>query len=106
MDETWLYRTPTAFRGKKLFRLGLASNFGIDEDGIRAAMDRGVNLFLWNLRSGSLGSPLRAALADRRDQVAVAGFATAGWFGWGVRRGAESLLKTLGTDYLDVYMLG
>jgi aryl-alcohol dehydrogenase-like predicted oxidoreductase len=106
MDDTWLYRTPSAFPGKKLFRLGLASNFGIDEDGIRAAMDRGVNLFLWNLRSGSLGSPLRAALGQRRSEVAVAGFATAGWFGWGVRRGAESLLKTLGTDYLDVYMLG
>ena len=37
----WLTTTPTAFRGKKIFRLGLAPNFGVDEGGVRAAMDRG-----------------------------------------------------------------
>jgi aryl-alcohol dehydrogenase-like predicted oxidoreductase len=36
----------------------------------------------------------------------VVGYAKIGWFGWGVRSGAESLLRTLGTDYLDVYQLG
>ena len=41
----WLYRTPTAFHGKKLHRLGLACSYGIDEDGVRAGMDRGVNFF-------------------------------------------------------------
>ena len=29
----WLYRTPHAFPNKKLFRLGLACNYGIDEAG-------------------------------------------------------------------------
>jgi predicted aldo/keto reductase-like oxidoreductase len=108
MDDAWLYRSPSAFRGKKLFRLGLATNYGIDEDGVRHAMDRGVNLFLWNHTRGkaALRSPLRGALAQRREEVAVAGFAKAGWFGWGVRSGAEGLLKTLGTDYLDLYLLG
>jgi aryl-alcohol dehydrogenase-like predicted oxidoreductase len=38
--------------------------------------------------------------------VAVVGYAAIGWFGWGVRRGAENLLRKLGTDYLDVYQLG
>jgi len=102
----WLYRTPNAFPGKRLHRLGLAANYGIDEDGVRAAMDRGVNLFLWTLRSKGLKTPLRAALKERRDKVAVVGFAPVGWFGWGVRRGAEGLLRELGTDYLDVYQLG
>jgi predicted aldo/keto reductase-like oxidoreductase len=102
----WLYRTPTALHGKSVFRLGLAANFGIDEDGVRAAMDRGVNLFLWTLRTGGLKSPLRQALKERRESVAVVGYAAIGWFGWGVRSGAEKLLKKLGTDYLDVYQLG
>lgn len=102
----WLYRAPTAFRGKRLFRLGLAANFGIDEDGVRVAMDHGVNLFLWTRRAGGLASPLRAALQQRRDSVAVVGYATVGWFGWGVRRDAENLLRLFGTDYLDVYQLG
>jgi aryl-alcohol dehydrogenase-like predicted oxidoreductase len=106
MDDSWLYRTPAAYKGKRIFRLGLASNYGIDADGVRAGMDRGVNLFLWTFRSGGMKSPLKEALQGRRDQVAVVGFASVGWFGWGVRRGAESLLKELGTDYLDVLQLG
>jgi len=102
----WLYRTPTALHGKRIFRLGLAANFGIDENGVRAAMDRGVNLFLWTKRAKGLASPLKQALKSRRDSVAVVGYAAIGWFGWGVRGGAEKLLRQLGTDYLDVYQLG
>jgi aryl-alcohol dehydrogenase-like predicted oxidoreductase len=105
MDD-WLHRSPNAFSQKRLFRLGLAANYGIDDDGVRAAMDRGVNFFLWTARGKGLRSPLKAAVGQRRDDVAVAGFATIGYFGWGVRSGAESLLRTLGTDYLDVFLLG
>lgn len=104
--DPWLYRQPAALSQKSLFRLGLAANYGIDEDGVRFALDRGVNFFLWTARGKGLKSPLKAALGQRRDEVAVAGFATLGWFGWGVRKGAESLLSSLGTDYLDVYLLG
>jgi aryl-alcohol dehydrogenase-like predicted oxidoreductase len=104
--DAWLYRSTAALPHKRVFRLGLAATYGIDEDGVRAAMDRGVNLFLWTRRAGGLESPLKGALAERRESVAVAGFVSLGWFGWGVRRGAESLLRSLGTDYLDVLMLG
>lgn len=105
--DSWLHATPSAFHGKRLHRLGLATNYGIDEDGVRAAMDRGVNLFLWTSRGKkSLKSPLRDALGQRRDEVAVVGYATIGYFGWSVRRGAEGLLKELGTDRVDVLLLG
>ncbi|MBI4957738.1 MAG: aldo/keto reductase [Myxococcales bacterium] len=106
MTGDWLHRAPSAFHGKRLLRLGLAANYGIDEAGVRAAMDRGVNLFLWTARAKGLRSPLKEALAGRRDEVAVVGYATIGWFGWSVRRAAESLLRTLGTDHLDVLLLG
>ncbi len=102
----WLHATPSAFRGKRIHRLGLAANYGIDEAGVRGAMDRGVNTFLWTMRSKGLKNPLREALKARRDEVAVVGYAKIGWFGWGVRRGAEALLRDLGTDHLDVYLLG
>lgn len=102
----WLHASPTALRGKKVFRLGLAPNYGIDESGVRAAMDQGVNLFLWTAKRKGLEAPLREAMKGRRDEVAVIGFVTIGYFGWGVRRGAESLLRSLGTDYLDVLLLG
>jgi predicted aldo/keto reductase-like oxidoreductase len=106
MDDAWLYHSPTAVAQKRLFRLGLATNYGLDEDGVQLAMDRGVNFFLWNMRGKSLRNPLKSALGQRRENVAVAGFASPGWFGWSVRRGAESLLRELGTDYLDVFLLG
>lgn len=102
----WLHAAPKALHGKTVHRLGLAANYGIDEDGVRLAMDRGINFFLWSMRSGGLRSPLRDALKTKRDKVAVAGFATFGFFGWTVRRAAESLLKELGTDHLDVLLLG
>jgi predicted aldo/keto reductase-like oxidoreductase len=102
----WLHTSPKALHGKTVHRLGLATNYGIDEDGVRVAMDRGVNLFLWTSRGKSSRSPMRSAIKNKRDSVAIVGFAKAGWFGWGVRSGAESLLKELGTDYLDVYLLG
>ncbi len=105
MDD-WLYRNPTALHHKRVFRLGLAANYGIDEDGVRASMDRGVNLFFWTMRAGGLRSPLREALRQRRESVAVVGVAQIGWFGWGVRKGVEKLLRELGTEYLDVYLLG
>lgn len=106
MNDDFLYRTPAPLGGKRLFRLGLAANYGIDETGVRTAMDRGVNTFLWTMRAKGLGNPLREALRTRRDTVALIGYAKLGWFGWGVRRGAESLLRDLGTDYLDTYLLG
>ena len=106
MDSSWLYTTPSAIPNKRVHRLGLAANYGIAEDGVRAAMDRGVNLFLWTRRAGGLKSPLREALAHKREDVVVVGYVTLGWFGWGVRSGAEGLLKELGTDYVDVLLLG
>lgn len=102
----WLHATPKALHGKTVHRLGLAANYGIDEDGVRVAMDRGINVFLWTRRNKGMRSPVASALKSKRDEVAVIGFATVGYFGWTIRSGAESLLKELGTDYLDVYLLG
>lgn len=105
--DTWRYRTTSALPDKKLFRLGLAANFGIDEGGVRYAMDRGVNLFFVTmLRDGNLRTPLREVLRQRRDEVAVAGIASLGWFGWSVRRSAEKILKDLKIDTLDLFLLG
>ncbi|HRI72151.1 MAG TPA: aldo/keto reductase, partial [Polyangium sp.] len=102
----WLRASPKALHGKTIHRLGLAANYGIDEDGVRVAIDRGVNLFLWTRRNKGMRSPLRNAIQTKRDSVSVIGFATIGFFGRTVRSGAESLLKDLATDYLDVLLLG
>jgi hypothetical protein len=71
----WLHATPSALRGKRAFRLGLTANYGIDEDGVRAAIDRGVNVFLWTMRNKGMRAPVKVAMGSRRDAVAVIGIA-------------------------------
>jgi aryl-alcohol dehydrogenase-like predicted oxidoreductase len=103
----FLHREVAALGGRRVFRMGLAANYGIDEAGIRAAIDRGVNYFFYTSRSGSsLRTPLRDALQRGRDKLVVATLPTLAFFGGSVRRGAEGALKALGTDYLDVFQLG
>ncbi|MBX3161138.1 MAG: aldo/keto reductase [Deltaproteobacteria bacterium] len=90
--------------GKRVFRLGLAANYGIDEAGVRAALDRGINYVYFTVR-GAMARPLRDALARRRDELVVAAGPLVGYFGGSVRRSCERTLKKLGTDYLDVFQL-
>ncbi|MCW5802974.1 MAG: aldo/keto reductase [Deltaproteobacteria bacterium] len=90
--------------GKRVFRLGLAANYGIDEAGVRAALDRGINYVYFTVR-GAMARPLRDALARRRDELVVAAGPVVGYFGGSVRRSCERTLKKLGTDYLDVFQL-
>ena len=90
--------------GKRVYRLGLAGNYGIDEAGVRAAIDRGIN-YLYLTPRGAMAKPLRDALTRARDQIVVATGPLVGWFGGSVRRSAERNLKKLGTDYLDIFQL-
>jgi aryl-alcohol dehydrogenase-like predicted oxidoreductase len=90
--------------GKRVLRLGLAANYGIDEAGVRAALDRGMN-YLYLTPRGSMARPLQQAIARDRDRLVIAAGPLAGYFGGSVRRSAERLLKKLGTDYLDVFQL-
>ena len=89
---------------KRVYRLGLAGNYGIDEAGVRSAIDRGIN-YLYLTPRGPMAAPLRAALARDREKIVVATGPLVGWFGGSVRRSAERSLKKLGTDYIDVFQL-
>lgn len=90
--------------GKRVYRLGLAANYGIDEAGVRSAIDRGIN-YMYLTPRGSMAAPLRDAFARARDKLVVATGPLVGWFGGSVRRSAERNLKKLGTDYLDIFQL-
>src|SRR5258705_13716170 len=90
--------------GKRVFRLGLAANYGIEEAGIRAAFERGINYVFLTPR-GKMARPLRDAIAKDRDKLVIACGPTLGWFGRSIRRSAERTLRKLGTEYLDVFQL-
>ncbi len=90
--------------GKRVLRLGLAANYGIDEAGVRSALDRGMS-YLYLTPRGSMARPLQQAIARDRDRLVIATGPVVGYLGGSVRRSAERQLRKLGTDYLDVFQL-
>jgi aryl-alcohol dehydrogenase-like predicted oxidoreductase len=89
---------------KRVFRLGLAANFGIEEAGIRSAFERGIN-YVYLTPRGKMAKPLKDAIARDRDKLVIAAGPTVGFFGGSIRRSTERTLKKLGTEYLDVLQL-
>lgn len=102
----FLHRDVPALK-KRVHRLGLAPNYGLDEAGVAAALERGVNYFFWPMSQKKNLAPLRDALRRDRERVVVATLPTlGGLFGWSVRAAAEKALRLFQTDYLDVFQLG
>jgi len=101
--DEFLYRE---LRGvnKRVFRLGLAANYGIEEAGIRSAFERGIN-YVYLTPRGKMAKPLREAITRDRDKLVIAAGPTVGYFGGSVRRTAERLLTKLGLEYIDVFQL-
>jgi aryl-alcohol dehydrogenase-like predicted oxidoreductase len=92
--------------GRDVFRLGLACNYGIDAKGFDAAIERGMDYVFWTrFKTAHLEASLKKALRERRNRIVVAAGPTLGFFEGNVRRGAEDLLRKLGTEYIDVFHL-
>jgi predicted aldo/keto reductase-like oxidoreductase len=103
--DDFIHRTVPAL-DRRIHRLGLACNYGIDERGFEQALERGVQYLFWTtLRTGHLRPALVRALKRDRHHLVVAAGATLGWFGGSVRRAAEKQLRDLDTEYLDVFHL-
>lgn len=90
--------------GKRLFRLGLSGTFGLDEAAATEALERMQYVF-WSPRMKGLTAALRAAVRRDRERYAVSAGPLLGYTAGAVRRAAESALRALGTDYLDVLQL-
>ncbi len=104
MDDDVLFREVPVF-GRKVFRLGLATNFGIGGEDLEWALEQGINYVFWPPNARGITNSLKAALKRDRESIVLASGPTLGFFGGGIRRGCERLLKKLGTDYLDVFQL-
>jgi aryl-alcohol dehydrogenase-like predicted oxidoreductase len=105
MDESFLYRQHPAFGPKKVHRMGFAANYGIDEKGMGAALERGLNYIFWTVSMRKMARVLKEQIKTRRDRLVIATGPTVGFFGGSVRRHAERTLKALGTDYIDLFHL-
>ena len=104
--------TPSDFRqrelpvvGRRVLRLGLAPNYGLDADGIREAFDSGMGYVFWTSRMRKVTPVLREAMKRDRERIVVAtGPTTAFWAG-NIRRYVHTALKALATDQLDVLQM-
>jgi len=104
MPDDFLHRDLPRVQ-KRVHRLGLAGNFGLDSRGVAAAIERGLQYMYWTPRVKGMTAPLREALRRDRERLVVATGPTTGFLAGGLRRFVEGALKTLDTDYLDVLQL-
>lgn len=104
MSDEFLYRNIPAL-DRRVCRLGLATNFGISGSDLDWALDQGMNYVFWTPKSKQVTPSLKAALKRKRESVVVATGPTMAYFGGGIRKGCERLLKILDTDYLDILQI-
>jgi len=104
MSDDYLYRDVPAF-GRRVFRLGLATNYGVDGTDLEWALEQCVNYVFWTPNARKVTKSLKAALKRDRESIVLACGPTTAYFGGSVRRTCERLLKKLETDYIDVFQL-
>jgi aryl-alcohol dehydrogenase-like predicted oxidoreductase len=90
--------------GKRVLRMGIASNYGIKPADAFHAAERGANLWLWTPRYKSATPVIRSVVAREREQHTVVMLGTAYTAGM-VRRSVEKALRSLGLEQLDYYLL-
>ena len=104
MNDNYLYRDVPAL-GRRVYRLGLATNYGIEGSDLEWALERGVNYLFWTPNARRVTNSLKAALSRDRESLILACGPTTGYLGGSIKRACDRLLKKLGTEYLDVFQL-
>lgn len=90
---------------KRVFRMGIAGNYGIDSADVRWAAEQGANYWVYGASFKQVTDGIREVIREDREKHVVA-FLGWGISGWQVRRTVEKALRKLDTDYLDVFKLG
>jgi aryl-alcohol dehydrogenase-like predicted oxidoreductase len=104
MSSEFLKREVPAL-GRSIHRVGVSASFGLDERGIEAAFERGLEYVFWNPTASTLTRVLGRLKPAQRERLVIATGPSFGFFASSVRHRVESVLKILGSDYLDVLQL-
>lgn len=104
MSNNFLSRDVPSF-GKRVFRLGLATNYGIEGEDLKWALDQGMNYVFWTSGAKKVAASLKEALKRDRESIVLACGPTFGYTGKQINRACQNFLKKLGTDYLDVFQI-
>jgi len=104
MNDDFLYRDVPAF-GRRVFRIGLGTNYGVEGADLEWALEQGVNYVFWTPNARRVTKSLKEAIKRDRESFILASGPIIGYLGGGIRRACERLLKKLSTEYLDVFQL-
>ena len=89
---------------KAVCRMGIAGNYGLGPSDIVWAAEQGANYWLWGASFKKVTEGIKEVIRLDREKHVVA---MLGWgiFSWQIRLNVENALRTLDTDYLDVFKL-
>jgi len=87
--------------------LGVAGGYGVDENSLLTAFDKGVNYWYHGSfrRSGMTNAVRTLSKAGKREEIVLL-LQSYSRIGWLLERTFKAGLKQLGTDYADVLLLG
>jgi len=90
---------------KRVFRMGIAGNYGLDSSDVELAAEQGANYWVWGASFKKVTAGIKEVIGKNREKnvVALLGW---GFFGWQILKSVEKALQKLNTDYLDVFKLG
>jgi len=77
MNDDFLYRDVPAL-GRRLFRLGLATNYGVEGADLEWALEQGVNYVFWTPNARRVTKSLKAAIKRDRESFILASGPTIG----------------------------
>jgi aryl-alcohol dehydrogenase-like predicted oxidoreductase len=93
------YRT---ILGKRVHRYGVSASYGLDEAGVREAIELGANYLFWSPTKKFLKKIIKDVISKDRERFVLATGPLLGYFAGSVRSAAEWALRESGSDYLDV----
>ena len=99
MPEGFAYRN---ILGKTVHRYGISASYGLDEAGVREAIELGANYIFWSPVKRFLKTVIKDVVMRDRDRFLLATGPILGYFSGSVRRATEKALRASGSDYLDV----
>lgn len=99
MNDDFCYRD---ILGKRVHRYAISASYGLDEAGVREAIELGANYLFWSPAKRFLKRIIKDVAARNREGLVLSTGPVVGYFKGSVRRAAEWALRESGSDYLDI----
>src|SRR5512133_2767741 len=99
MAQDFVHRT---ILGKSVHRYGISASYGLDEAGVREALELGANYIFWSPAKKFLKTVVKDVVMKDRERFMLATGPILAYVGGSVRRAVEKRLRESGSDYLDI----